>query len=119
MLTAKERDQAVFAMKDMSMTMYEDPRRVTYDDLDELQTILASRGLTIAPLNWEKAAPVPAPTSTKPAAPGQITATERAGIDVLWAGMQDMSSKTDYFVFKASQMRWVLTLLYRLLGVKK
>jgi len=77
-LSPKERDQAVLALRDIQ-GLLQHARKAEFQDLDEVQKILATRGLQIAPIPKPQALTlpdVPAPATVAVATP-KITPEER------------------------------------------
>jgi len=127
-LSSKQRDKGVFALRDISKAMFGDPRRMEYDDLDELQTILAANGLQLAPLHAELAMPAPVPAlpalglPTAPALPALnapvLNTNEIGWIETVVAMHKDYKANNRQgYVLNMDQLTRLLRYTCRVVGI--
>jgi hypothetical protein len=126
-LDAKNRDKAVWAIRDVAKSMFGDPRRLEYKDLDEIQTILAAQGLQIAPIPKDKPfvaeAPVLPATATGVApkasqAPAMLGTNDTHWVETVLAMYKQYKSENRKgYVLNMDQLGRVLVMLCRVANI--
>jgi hypothetical protein len=127
-LTIPQKDKVASFLGDVGRTLYDDPRRYTYDDIDEFLTILASRGFTLELAEKEKK-PEPAPTTAeaKPA-PAVLTLTtgETALLDDIEASVKqneliekNVPMQNRGYRYRTREVRFLIKMLNRIRGIEE
>ncbi len=122
-LTNKERDKAVYALREIGRELFGDPRRLEFADLDLVQTHLAGWNLQIAPIPKPQGltpadlAPAGAPTAAPvptPISAGDLRWLETAIIAMYHA---NKSNNVNGYVLKNEVLGKVLSVLCPPLGI--
>jgi len=111
-LTARQRDQSCYALEDICKLLCSDPRKVRWEDLDDVMTLLESRNLQLAPIEPEK--PEDAPKEGE----ARLTRDEEYRVRGYGQSLDSMRNMQG-FVFKWDAMEFMTRLVYRLAGLSK